>query len=130
MDFYAVVSDGDFLQYYPNNTPNDFRIHLPRMNLKGQWYVGLCETTLTVDRNCEVCIFLDICGDTLINGEKKPLLRRLNLQSGQNDVEFKHVMYIPIVTNDFYSLRIFLEAQTILQPSSKFVLHFKRYPFF
>lgn len=70
MDFYAVVSDGDFLQCYPNNTPNDFRIHLPRMNLKGQWYVGLCETTLTVDRNCEVCIFLDICGDTLINGEK------------------------------------------------------------
>lgn len=129
MDFYAVVSNSDFLEYYPNNTPNDFRIHIPRMNLKGQWYVGLCETILTVDRDCEVCIFLVICGDTLIRGEK-PLLRRLNLQSGQTDVEFKQVMYIPVVTNDFYSPRIFLEAQTSLQANSKFVLHFKRYPFF
>lgn len=43
MGFYAVVPDSDFLEYYPNNTPNDFRIHIPRMNLKGQWYVGLCE---------------------------------------------------------------------------------------
>lgn len=60
MDFYAVVSDSDFLEYYPNNTSNDFRIHIPRMNLKGQWYVGLCEPTLTVDRDCEVCIFLAI----------------------------------------------------------------------
>lgn len=93
MDFNAVVSDGDFLQYYPNSTPNNFRIHILSMNLKGQWYVGLCETTLTVDRNCKVCIFLDICGNTLINGQKKLLLRRLNLQSGQNYVEFKYVMY-------------------------------------
>jgi hypothetical protein len=124
-----VVSHTDFLNYYPNNTPTDFRIHTPRMNLKGNWYVGVCETNISVDRNCDLFIFLDICGDTLVKGEKKPYLRNLSLQAGDNDVEFKHIMYIPIVTNDFHSLRFSLEAQSPIS-KAQFILHFKRYPFF
>jgi hypothetical protein len=70
-----------------------------------------------------------ICGDTLVRGEKRPFLRKLNLRAGDNDVEFKHIMYIPVVTNDFHSLRFFLETPTSLT-AAQLTLHFKRYPFF
>lgn len=129
MDFYMVVSHADFLNYYPNNTPNDFRIHTPRMSLKGNWYVGVCGSNISTERSCEVLISLDVCGDTLIRGEKKPFLRKMNLRAGDNDVEFRHIMYIPVVTNDFHSLRFLLETQSSLT-AAQLTLHFKRYPFF
>ena len=129
MDFYLVVSETDFLDYYPNNAPTDFRIHTPHMTLKGQWYVGLCEANIRAEEDCDIFIYLDVCGDTLIGGQKKPLLRKLILQRGKNDVEFKHIMYIPVVTNHFHSLRFFLDGSKALQ-SSNLVLHFKRFPFF
>lgn len=129
MDFYMIISNRDSRSYYPNNKPNDFRIHAPNINLKGRWYVGLCELTTEVDRDCEIRVLSDICTDTFIEDQQRPLLRRLSLAQGKNNVAFQRVMYIPILTNDFQSIRVFVEGTGALATDLTVLLHFKKYPF-
>ena len=59
---YLVVSETDFLDYYPNNAPTDFRIHTPHMTLKGQWYmyVELCKAHIRAEEDCDISIFAGI----------------------------------------------------------------------
>lgn len=129
MDFYMVISNRDSLNYYPHNAPTDFRIHAPNTSLKGRWYVGLCELSVEAERECEMLVFSDICAETFIGDEKKPLLRRLLLNAGRNDVAFQHVMYIPVQTHDFHSFRVFVESTPSPTSDITCLLHFKKYPF-
>lgn len=71
----------------------------------------------------------DICSDRLVRGEKRPLLKRMRLIQGRNDVVFIRVMYIPVIVTDFHSIRVFLESDSSPKPGFTLVLHFKKYPF-
>lgn len=130
MNFYMVISDKDSLNYYPNNIAHDFRVHTPNTSLHGRWYVGLCELSLDVERECEMRIYSNICTDTLVGGEKRPLLKRLFLQRERNDVAFSRIMYIPVDIKDFHSIRVYMESSVPPKPDVILVLHFKKIPLY
>lgn len=129
MDFYVVISEKDSMNYFPNNVSTDFRVHTPNTSLRGRWYVGISEISIEVERGCELLVLSDICSDTLVRGDKRPLLKRMRLQQGRNDVVFPRVVYIPVIVTDSHSIRVFLEGDSPPKPGVTLVLHFKKYPF-
>ena len=49
MDFYVNISSDNSLDYFPNNSPSDFRLHLKQtLRLHGYWTVALTDIQYSI----------------------------------------------------------------------------------
>lgn len=139
MSIYVVLSSDQSLRYYPNNKPNRFRSHLNvPLLLEGTWKVALVEVDVSCNLSIEDAIYIcsPICQDSIVEGEKKPLLRRLMMHTpGVWSTIIDSPYYVPVNIKEMSDIEIYLtnkheEEASFLDRPSTVTLHFKSFPFF
>ena len=139
MSIYVILSSDKSSNYFPENKPHRFKSHLNApLVLEGTWKVALLEAEITSTLSKEDAIYLhsSICQDSIVEGEKKPLLRRLiSNRPGDWTTTIDSPHYIPVNTKELYDIDIYItdrqdsKASFLNQPST-LTLHFKSLPFF
>ena len=139
MSIYVVLSSDKSYQYFPTNTPYRFKSHLNApLVLDGRWKVAIIEADIACTLSKEDAIYLhsSICQNSIVEGKKKPLLRRL-VPNKPGDwlmiSELPH--YIPVNTNELYDIDIYITDKqdnyaSFLDRPSTLTLHFKSFTFF
>lgn len=82
MSIYAVVSSDSSLQYFPQNKAYQFKCHLNTpLNLEGLWKVALLEANISTSKSLKIFkplyVYSNICGESMVDGDKQPILRKL-----------------------------------------------------
>lgn len=140
MSMYAIVSSDSSLQYFPQNKSYHFKVHLNTpLTLEGIWKVALMEASVSTSKPLKVskplCMYSNICGESIVNGEKEPLLRKLYSKSSTNwDVIFETGHYMPLKINNITDIDIYITTvegvlASFLDQTSRITLHFKAFPF-
>ena len=139
MSIYVVLSSDKSSRYFPNNNPFSFKSHLNApIVLEGTWKVALVEVDITskLSKEDPIYVYSSICQESIVEGEKKPLLRRL-MSNGPGDwttlIDSPH--YLPVNTNELYDIEIYItdrhnDTASFLDQPSTLTLHFKSFPFF
>ena len=107
------------------------------MDLKGHWVIALTEITLKEEKKKKketLFIYSNICGESIIDGLKVPLLRRVTVFSNQNTI-FTSYYYIPVIKSELNEIEFTVKTQegTLADNLTKpitLVAHFKSYPFY
>lgn len=139
MSIYVVLSSDKSLNYFPDNTPFRFksRFNAPLI-LEGTWKVALVEVDIgsTVSIQDPIYIHSSICQDSIVEGEKNPLLRRITpFQPGNWNSIIDSPYYIQVNTKELYDIDIYItdrlnKQASFLDETSTLTLHFKSFPFF
>ena len=80
MSIYVTMSSDRVLNYFPQNNTYNFETHLNApLLLEGVSKVALVDVDIVSNTPKTEAIYLysSICGESIVKGEKKPLLRRL-----------------------------------------------------
>lgn len=142
MDKYLYVRSDDSNAVFDDNTSNRFRVqlHFP-LYLPGLWKVALVEFHATDKNNSTLktdeglYIYSDICQESIVYGEQRPLLRRLEKNSkGRWDYTLDPPFYVPVTKNEVREFEIYIKGEldsdhTHLVKPLHLTLHFKPYPF-
>jgi hypothetical protein len=139
MSIYVTMSSDRALHYFPQNKSYNFKTHLNASHLLGGvWKVALVDVDIVSSTSKTEAIYLysSICGEYIVEGEKKPLLRRLPATiRGNWSTNIEAPLYVPVTNNNIYAIGINITtnqddlASFIDQPSTV-TLHFKSFPFF
>lgn len=140
MSIYAIVSSNSSLQYFPQNKAYHFQCHLNTpLNLEGIWKVALLEASVSTSKSLKtrksICVYSNICGESIVNGDREPILRKLQANSLSNwDIIFETGQYMPVKTNNITDFDIYITTEegllaSFLDQTSSFTLHFKAFPF-
>ena len=91
--FHLFLSSVDSMEYYPQNYPGQFLIHLPEtLKLEGEWWVGLSDISYPEPLNSScINVMTNICEDSAWRGTKQAILRRIPTQGNINH----HIFTIP-----------------------------------
>lgn len=136
---YVVLSSDKSSEFYPNNKPYQFKSHLNApIVLEGTWIVALIEADISSSFSNEEALYLhsSICKETIVEGEKKPLMRRLLANSpGDWRTILESPYYIPVNVKELCIIDIYItdrddEKASFLNQPSTLTLHFKSFPFF
>lgn len=139
MSIYVVLSSDMSSTYFPDNKPFRFKSHFNSpLLLEGSWKVALIEAEIssTLSKTEAIYLHSSICQDSIVEGDKKPLLRRI-MSAAPSDwstfIDLPH--YIPINTNELYDIDIYIKDKqdnnaSFLDRPSTLTLHFKSFPFF
>lgn len=139
MSIYVVLSSDKSSEYYPGNTPYSFKSHLNApIVLEGTWKVALLEAEIrsTISKEDTIYLHSSICQDSIVEGEKKPLLRRLLCyEPGNWTSVLDSPQYIPVNIKELYNIDILITDRhdslaSFLNQPSILTLHFKSFPFF
>ena len=142
MSIYAIVhvSSDASLSYFPQNKAYHFKCRLNTpLNLEGIWRVALLEANISTTKSVKtfkpLYVYSNICGESIVDGDKQPILRKLTCNSPGNwDTVFEMGHYTPVKVNNIDDIDIYITtregilASFIDQPSS-ITLHFKAFPF-
>jgi len=95
-----------------------------------------CCIICTTSRTDTIYLYSDICGESIVEGENRPLLRRLPASAVGNWLTIVETpFYVPIKNNNIYDIDIYITtdqnnfASFLDQPSTS-TLHLKSFPFF
>ena len=138
MSLYVILSSDKSLNYFPQNTPYKFRSQLSTpLNLNGMWKVALMEANISSSISSMEALYVhsNICDDSIVNGYKKPLLRRLMMTDPGNWstlLEAPH--YMSVKVTEIYDIDIYItndqdHLSSFLDQPSTVTLHFKAFPF-
>jgi len=141
MDRYIYVKNDESNAYFSENTTWNFRVHLDLpLFLPGLWKVALLEFSASETTKSksgeELYIYSDLCKESIVHGEERPLLRRLKKNSkGQWTYSFDNPFYLPVKRKEVqeFSIDIRREDDTeasYLNKGVRVTLHLKSYPFF
>ena len=140
MSFYVIVNSDRNLDFFPNNKPYRFWTHLTsQLSLKGKWKIALVDVKIDVDvmlEHKDVYIYSNICGESIIDGSLKPLLRRICLRASDTGYyKFEHLSYVDVIKSEltdfeFYIKDEFNDACTFITQPVSLKLHLKSYPYF
>lgn len=139
MSIYVVLSSDRSTKYFPDNKPYRFKSHLNTpLYLEGSWKVALVEADVIskLSKAEAVYLYSSICRDSIVEGDKKPLLRKLiSNRPGDWTTIVDLPYYIPLSTSEIYDIDIYLtnkedESASFLDQPSTLTLHFKSFPFF
>ena len=135
---YVILSSNKSTNYFPQNKPYKFKSHLSApLVLDGTWKVALVETDITssLSKTDPLYLHSNICDESIVDGDRKPLLRRLtSTDVGSWSDIFPSPHYVPVKTKDIYEIEISISddkdnlSSFIDQPSTV-TLHFKSFPF-
>jgi len=139
MSIYVVLSSDKSSPYFPKNTPYKFKSHLNSpITLDGNWRMALIEAdiTSTLSKEDAIYVYSSICQDSIVEGEKKPLLRRLMPNTpGDWTIVAESPYYIPVNFKELYDIDVYITDRedknaSFLDRPSTLTLHFKSFPFF
>ena len=140
MSIYVTMSSDRALNYFPQNNPCNFKTHLNApLLLEGVWKVALVDVDIVSNTSKTEAIYLysSICGESIFEGEKKPLLHRLPATiRGNWSTNIEAPFYVPVKNNNIYEIDINRTtnqddlASFIDDQPSTVTLHFKSFPFF
>lgn len=139
MSIYVILSSDKSKDYFPNNKPYQFksRLNAPLL-LEGMWKVALVEADISCSMSKEesICLFSNICSESIIEGEKHPLLRKLSCtQPGDWTSILENPHYMLVNGKELYDISIYItdrhgQYASFLDQPSTITLHFKSFPFF
>lgn len=140
MSIYAIVSSDSSLHLYPENKAYHFKCHLNTpLHLEGVWRVALLEANVSAKKQLKTLkplyVYSNICGESIVDGDQEPLLRKLQVNSPNNwDVIFEAGHYIPLKINNIADTDIYITTKegvlaSFLDQPSSVTLHFKAFPF-
>lgn len=138
MSHFVIVNSDQCKEYFPNNTPYKFKSQLKvPLLMKGQWKVGVVEVDISSSLGKTEPLYLhsNVCMESVLDGEEKPILRRLTAASGGDWSNiFTTPFYLPVKGNIIYEIELYLtdeedNLQTFLNQTSTVTLHFQALPF-
>ena len=142
MDRYLYVQSDDSDTYFDDNTTTRFRVQLNfPLYIPGVWKVALVEfhatekakSTIKADEG--LYIYADLCKESIVFGEERPLLRRLEKSSrGKWDYILDPPFYVPVTKNELREFEVYIRGErdedaTHLVKPVHLTLHLKHYPF-
>lgn len=139
MSIYVTLSSDKSLQYFPHNKPYRFKSHLNApLLLEGVWRVALVESDIvcTTSRTDAIYLYSEVCGQSIVEGENRPLLRRLSPSAvGNWSTIIEAPQYVPVKNNNIYDIDVNIttsrdDLASFLDKPSTITLHFKSFPFF
>lgn len=114
--------------FYPENTPDDFTIHLQKsFHLEGEWECGLIQFQYAASLEKPFFVCCDLVNESYVGDIKLPILRRVRLRNTQ----FNQVIYSTLKKRDFNSIRIYMKTWrnkpgTMVRGKTYYTLHFRR----
>ena len=142
MDRYLYLRSDESDIYFEDNTTTRFRVQLKfPLFLPGLWKVGLVEfhatekgkSTRKADEG--LYIYTDLCRESIVNGEERPLLRRLEKTSkGKWDYNIDSPFYLPVAKSELRQVEVYIKGERdedsahLVKPLH-LTLHLKSYPF-
>lgn len=141
MDHFVYIRSDECDDYFKDNKPYQFKIHLKApLVLKGFWTVGLVEFFCKINSKSKtedvLYVFCNFCKESILNGELKPLLRRLpSTKKNQWIYSFDATFYRPVVKKEVYEMEFNIrtaagELASFLDQPLMLTLRFKSYPFY
>lgn len=144
MDHFVYIRSDECDNYFSDNKPYKFKIHLSApLLLKGFWKVALVEFYCKVKPNKKIYakdsvlyVFCNFCKENVLNGELLPILRRLPpTKTNQWIYTFESSFYVPVIRQEIYEMEFFIKtadgklASELDQPLM-LTLRFEKYPFY
>lgn len=144
MEYFVYLNSNDSNALFPDNEVHKFKIHLKTpLILDGFWKIGLLEFDTRDSKrksktNSEQFLYLysNICKDSIVKGEEKPLLRCLkkNVKDGWTYC-FEHPIYLTVKRNLVTEMEFDIkdsndEHASFLNEPVTLTLHLKQYPFY
>ena len=141
MDRYIYVKSDVSNIYFSENKVWRFKVHLNLpLLLPGMWKVALVEFNASEKSKSKanegLYIYSDLCKESIVFGEERPLLRRLEKnQKNQWDYSLNNPFYVPVKRKEIQEFNIYIkladdtEVSYLIEPLY-LTLHFKPYPFF
>lgn len=122
--------------YFPENKPWHFKVHLKSpLMFKQKWLISLLEFDATATKsrttNQTLLLYSNICSESVIDGEKKLILRRISMTKlGKWSYIFNIPIYLSVTKNEIYEFEIYIRDlkgndATFLQDPVLITLQFK-----
>ena len=142
MDRYIYVQSDESNTFFTDNETANFRVQLKYpLYLPGIWKVALVEFHATEKSKSKLkaddglYIYSDLCKESIVQGEERPLLRRLEKSAKSKwDYILSTPFYVNVAKNEVLEFNIYLKGeddltQLNLQDPVRLTLHLRRYPF-
>lgn len=147
-----VLSSDDGDLTFNNNTSNNFRVQLSRqLDLDGYWVVALTELSIEYSNSSkridDIFIYSNICTNSFVGSEEKPLLRKVHIsretteqytvnkqKQFKTDLIFHVPYYVPVRVGSLNQIHIYItdekgEASSFINKNTSVTLHLRKYPF-
>ena len=127
--------------YFPDNRLYHFKVYLKLpFYLDGLWKVALVQFQATEKSkwkaSAELYIYSDLCGESIVKGQERPLLRRLEKnKKSEWDYNIDNPFSVPVRKKEQRDFEIYIkqvddaDASDLSQPVH-ITLHLKRYLFY
>lgn len=142
MDRYLYLQSDESDVYFDDNASTKFRVQLKfPLYLPGVWKVALVEFHATEKAKANkkadegLYIYANICKDSIVYGEERPLLRRLKKSTkSKYDYIMDTPFYVPVTTKELREVEVYIRGErdedvSHLVKPVHLTLHFKQYPF-
>lgn len=119
MDKYVYIKSDQSDKLFVTNEPYCFRVQLKLpLYLTGSWKVGLVEFHAT-EKSDErsnadegLYIYSEICEESIVYGESRPLLRRIEKSSkGRFDYRFENPIYVPVMKTELREFEVCIKRE-------------------
>ncbi len=136
-DRFIYVQSDESDSYFSDNSAYRFKVHLKTpLTLHGFWKVALVEFHVTEKAGTALYIYTDLCKESIVHGEEKALLRRLEKNKKSEWVyTIQTAFYLPVKKKELREFEICIklddgEYPAYLRNPLNLTLHLKPYPFF
>lgn len=141
MDSIVYIRSDECDDYFPQNKPFKFKIHLKTpLILKGFWTMALlefyCSLPSKAKNDSVLHIFCNVCKESILEGELKQILRRIPpSKRGQWLYSFATPFYLRVAKQEIYEMEFYIETESgelasFLSEPLMITLRFKSYPFY
>ena len=131
--FYVFLSSEDSLLYHQDNIPSNFTVELKeRIQLTGEWEVGICEYFCSAAIREKCYIFSDVVDYSYVRNTLEPILRSpLPSESASSYIFSKVFYFFPIKVNGISRIRVYIKDNklnllTSLTDAVYITLHFRK----
>lgn len=140
-DRYIHIKSDDSDSYFEDNEPYRFSVHLKLpLYLGGTWKVALvhfhASEKVKSKASDGLYVYSDICKESIVFGEERPLLRRLEKnKKNEWDYILDNPFYLPVKEKELREFEIYIKGEDDTDASNlsrpvRLTLHLKQYPFF
>ena len=135
-----IINSDQCQSLFPSNKAYHFRTHLKApLSLQGTWKVALTEIYITESSPLpykKLYLYSNICGDSIVDGEYHPLLRRLiNDHVGYWAEIYELPNYVPVKRSEIIDIEFYIKDEagnytSLLTNPVSITLHFRSFPFY
>ena len=142
MDRYIYIQSDESNAVFEDNQTDKFRVQLKfPLYIPGIWKVALVEFHATEKSKSKtkaddgLYIYSDLCKESIVKGEERPLLRRLEKSSKSKwDYILDTPFYMKVGKSEIREFNIYIKGEDetealYFQTPVRLTLHLKRYPF-